>query len=134
MKSMPDDSTPTQQLLAILPIRSWTKAERASARQQITLYYERKLMALQTALFEAIALNSPNMANSFDIDEYIHSYHKQSQELYSFINHRTHSNESLPYWLRIIDRDEQGEGVWEPNTQLPSKEQLSGEDTHNGQR
>ena len=120
---MPDDQTPIQQLLAILPIRPWTKAERASARQQITLYYERKLAALQSQLFAAIGLNSPNMADPFIVDEFIHHYHKQSQELYSFVNHRTHSNESLPYWLRIIDRDEQGKGVWEPGTQLPSKEQ-----------
>jgi hypothetical protein len=79
---MADKPTKTQELLAILQIRSWTKAERASARQQIGFYYERKLASLQRALFEAVALDRPEKLNSFEIDEYIHRYHKQSQELY----------------------------------------------------
>jgi hypothetical protein len=53
---MADEPTKTQQLSEILQTRPWTKAERASARQLISLYYERKLASLQTALFETLAL------------------------------------------------------------------------------
>ncbi|MEO6887746.1 MAG: hypothetical protein ABI456_01830, partial [Ktedonobacteraceae bacterium] len=74
---MADEQTKTQELLAILNTRSWTKAERTSARQQINLYYERKLASLQTALFEAIAVDAPKKVTPFEIDEYIHRYHKR---------------------------------------------------------
>src|SRR5947209_14231280 len=32
-------------------------------------------------------------------------YHKQSQELYVYINSQSHSNASLPLWLAAIDAD-----------------------------
>lgn len=120
---MADEQTKTQELLAILNTRSWTKAERASARQQINLYYERKLASLQTAIFEAIALDLPGKLNPFEIDEYIHRYHKQSQELYVYMNYRSSSNEALPMWLKAIDEDESGINVWQPKTRLPHEEQ-----------
>lgn len=118
---MADEQTKTQELLVILQSRSWTKAERTSARQQISLYYERKLASLQTALFEAIQLDSPEKPNPFEIDEYIHRYHKQSQELYVYMNYRSSSNEALPGWLRVIDEDDRGIAVWQPETKLPTK-------------
>lgn len=120
---MDNEQTNIQELLAILQTRSWTKAERASARQHIHRYYERKLASLQRALFEALALNAPEKLNPFEVDEYIHRYHKQSQELYVYMNYRSSSNESLPGWLRIIDADDQGIAVWQPATVLPHEEQ-----------
>lgn len=119
---MPDEQTKTQELLVILQRRSWTKAERASARQQISLYYERKLVSLQTALFEAIRSASQEKRNPFEIDEFIHCYHKQSQELYVYMNYRSSSNEALPGWLKAIDEDDRGVAVWQPGTRLPHEE------------
>ena len=119
---MTDEQTKTQQLLEILETRPLTKTERASARKEISLYYERKLAGLQAALFKAIALDSPGKLNPFEIDEYIHRYHKQSQELYVYMNYRSSSNESLPGWLRDIDDDDQGSRVWQPATRLPHEE------------
>ena len=115
---MAEEQTKTQTLLTILQARAWTKAERASARQEINRYYERKLASLQHALFEAIALNTPEQRNPFEMDEYIHRYHKQAQELYAFINARSFSNEMLPRWLQMIDEDDRGIAVWQPKTRL----------------
>lgn len=120
---MAGDQTKAQELLAILQTRSWTKAERASARQQISLYYERTLARLQQALFESVLLDSPEKRNPFEIDESIHRYHKQSQELYVYINSHSSSNEALPLWLRVIDEDDQGIAVWQPKTRFPHEEQ-----------
>jgi hypothetical protein len=86
---MADGQTNVQELLTILQTRTWTKAERASARQEISHYYERKLACLQSALFETIALHTPEQRTPFEIDEYVHRYHKQAQELYAFINARS---------------------------------------------
>ena len=115
---MAEDQTKTQTLLTTLQARAWTKTERASARQEINRYYERKLASLQHALFEAIALHTPEQRNPFEIDEYIHHYHKQAQELYAFINARSFSNEMLPQWLQMIDEDDRGIAVWHPKTRL----------------
>jgi hypothetical protein len=123
-KMMAEEQTKTQTLLTILQARAWTKAERASARQEINRYYERKLASLQHALFEAIALNTPEQRNPFEMDEYIHRYHKQAQELYAFINARSFSNEMLPRWLQMIEEDDRGIAVWQPKTRLlPDEEQ-----------
>ncbi len=127
---MAEEPTKTQELLAILQTRSWTKAERASARQQISRYYERKLASLQTVLFEAIARDVPEKLNSFEIDEYIHRYHKQSQELYVYMNYRSPSNEALPMWLRAIDEDERGVAVWQPATRLLHEERSANQEPH----
>lgn len=118
---MADEPTKTQELLAILETRPWTKTERANARQQIGFYYERKLASLQRTLFEVIAQRN----NPFEIDEYIHCYHKQSQELYVHMNYRSSSNEALPMWLRAIDEDDQGIAVWQPKTRLPHEDTSS---------
>ncbi len=81
-------------------------------------------MSLQHALFEAIALNTPEQSSPFEMDEYIHRYHKQAQELYAFINARSFSSEMLPRWLQMIDEDDRGIAVWQPKTRLlPDEEQ-----------
>ena len=126
---MDNEQTNTQELLAILQTRPWTKAERALARQHIHLYYERKLAGLQSALFEAIRLNAPEKLTPFEVDEYTHRYHKQSQELYVYMNYRSSSNESLPGWLRAIDADDQGIAVWQPATRLPHEEEPQDQET-----
>lgn len=125
---MTEEQTTVQELLTILRIRSWTKVERASARQQISRYYERKLADLQAALFEATASNGPDKLRPFEIDEYIHRYHKQSQELYAYIHSHSFSNEDLPIWLRIIDEDERGIAVWQPATRLPHEERSANQE------
>jgi hypothetical protein len=126
---MADEQTKIQELLATCQTRPWTKAERAAVRQQISLYYERKLASLQAALLKAIALDSPGKLNPFEIDEYIHRYHKQSQELYVYLDYRSTSNPALPMWLKAIDDDERGISVWQPTTRLPHEEPLNDQGT-----
>jgi hypothetical protein len=125
-KMMSEEHTKTQILLTILQARAWTKTERASARQEINRYYERKLASLQHALFETTALHPPEQRNPFEIDESIHRYHKQAQELYTFINARSFSNEMLPRWLQMIDEDDRGIAVWHPKTRLLPEEEQKG--------
>ncbi|GHO65386.1 hypothetical protein KSC_042780 [Ktedonobacter sp. SOSP1-52] len=119
------DMTPTQQLLEVLKQRAFTKAERAIAREQIGRYYAKKLASLQQHLFEALEKRHTGELDPFEVDEYIHHYHKQSQELYVYINMQSHSNERLPLWLAAIEADEQGRNVWQPSTILPHEEQPS---------
>jgi hypothetical protein len=117
------DNTKTQQLLEILQTRSLTKSERAIAREQIDLFYAQKLAGLQKKLFDTVEkMRSAGEPDPFEVDDYIHHYHKQSQELYAYMNHRSLSNENLRIWLALIDEDEQGLRVWEPKTQLPDEE------------
>jgi hypothetical protein len=117
------DNTKTQQLLEILQTRSLTKSERALAREQIGLFYAKKLASLQKNLFDIVdKMRSAGEPDPFEIDDYIHCYHKQSQELYVYMNNRSLSNENLRIWLALIDEDEQGLRVWEPKTQLPDEE------------
>jgi hypothetical protein len=118
-----------QELLIALQKRSWTKADRASVRQMIDRYYERKLTGLQAALLEAISLDGDKKLDPFEIDEHIHRYHKQSQELYIFINNQSPSNAFLPTWLNMIAEDKQGMRVWQPRTKLLAEEQ-SHQDAH----
>ncbi len=68
-------------------------------------------------------MDAPGKLNPFEIDEYIHRYHKQSQELYVHMNYRSSSNEALPMWLKAIDEDESGIAVWQPETRLSHEEQ-----------
>src|SRR5579875_822121 len=93
---MTNEQTKTQELLAILQTRPWTKAERALVRQQIRRYYERKLADLQRHRVQAIQRKAVANLPVFEVDEYIHRYHKQSQELYVYMNYRSSSNE----WTR----------------------------------
>ncbi len=112
------DHTKVQQLLEIAQTRDLTSAERAQAREEIRLYYARKLASLQQNLFEAVEKRHTGELDPFEVDEYIHHYHKQSQELYAYINAQPHSNARLPMWLAAIDADERGVRVWEPGTRL----------------
>jgi hypothetical protein len=116
------DHTKTKQLLEIVQTRDLTKAERAMAREQIKLYYAKKLAILQRNLFEALVRHDTGELDPFEVDEYIHCYHKQSQELYSYMNSQSQSNERLPIWLAVIDANEQGIRVWQPATKLPHEE------------
>ena len=117
------DLTQVQQLLEIARTRDLTSKERARAREEIGAYYARKLASLQQNLFAAIEKRHTGELNPFDVDEYIHRYHKQSQELYSYINAQAHSNARLRLWLAAIDADERGEAVWEPRTKLFGEEE-----------
>ena len=116
------DHTKIQQLLLAAQTRDLTKSERARAREEIGSYYARKLAHLQQNLFDAIEKRHTGEMDPFEVNEYIHRYHKQSQELYIYMSYRGNSNASLPMWLAAIDADEQGEDVWEPATKLPNEE------------
>ena len=115
------DLTKTRQLVEILQTRSLTKAECGMAREQIGLYYAKKLAELQQHLFDAIEKRHTGELDPFEADEFIHWYHKQSQELHAYINTWSHSNEHLRLWLALIDEDERGIRVWQPQTRFPQK-------------
>jgi len=54
---MTEEQTKTQTLLTILQAKAWTKAERASVRQEINRYYERKLASLQESGEKALSID-----------------------------------------------------------------------------
>jgi hypothetical protein len=82
-------------------------------------------VSLQQHLFEALEKRHTGELDPFDVDEYIHRYHKQSQKLYVYINAQSRSNANLPFWLKFIEADEQGRNMWQPETTLPNEEQPS---------
>ena len=113
------DHAKIQELLAITETRKLTPSERKIVREQIGFYYEKKLAGLQEKLFATLELHTPGKLDPFEIDQYIHLYHRQSQELYKYINYyHSFSNDSLPEWLRDMDDEERGIRVWEPDTEL----------------
>lgn len=118
------DHTKTQQLLEIAKTRSLTKAERAIAKEQIRLYYAKQYTRLQKNLFNALGMEYTGNLHPSEVNEYIHRYHKQSQEFYVHVNyHHSPSKETLPAWLTEIDLEERGIQVWQPNTRLPNEEE-----------
>jgi len=62
--------------------RPLTKAERATARERIEQYHERKLAALQAAVYAAFQQCQAGAIDAFALDQVIHEYHRQSQELW----------------------------------------------------
>jgi hypothetical protein len=114
-----------QELLKVAETGSLTKKERAQAREQIGAYYAKKLSGLQENLFAVLEKRHTGALDPFEIDAYIHRYHKQSQELYIYMNHRSLSNDNLPRWLRDMDDDERGMRVWQPETELQDEEAQS---------
>ena len=120
---MPYDPAKIHELYARAQTGSLTTSERATVREQIGSYHAKKLMNLQSNLFEALGIPSPEKQDPFEIEEYIHHYHKQSQELFTYINYaHSFSNASLLGWLREMDEEERGIHIWQPATQLPGEE------------
>ncbi len=97
-----------------------TKAERKEARARIDQYYQNKLFELQKYIYESFGEFYGGKMNAFELDRIIHIYHKQSQELFSFIT-SYNSNDSLRFILAIIDAEERGEWSWQPKTQQENK-------------
>lgn len=94
--------------------RPLTKAERAAARERIGQYHERKLAALQAAVYAALQQCQTGVMDPFALDQVIHEYHRQSQELFTFINTYFPPNVRLPQLLALIDAEERGEWSWQP--------------------
>jgi hypothetical protein len=83
-----------------------TTQERAQAREQISLYYATQFARLQKNLFNALGMEYTGSLHPSEVNEYIHRYHKQSQEFYTHVNYdHSSSNENLPAWLAEIDGD-----------------------------
>lgn len=126
---MPYDHTRTQELLKLAQTRSLTTQERAQAREQIQLYYTKQFAILQKNLFNALGMEYTGSLHPSEVNEYIHCYHKQSQEFYIHANYNhSPSNENLPAWLAEIDREEQGIQVWQPKTKLPHEKNKNNEE------
>jgi hypothetical protein len=123
------DHTKTQALLKRAHMGSLTKQERVQAKEQISLYYGTQFARLQQNLFNALGMEYTGSLPPAEVNEYIHRYHKQSQEFYIHVNyHHSPSNENLPAWLAEIDREEQGIQVWHPKTKLPHEENQNKEE------
>jgi hypothetical protein len=61
-------------------------------------------------MFELSMVPFNEKHDPFEIDEYIHHYHQQSQELFTYINYsHSFSNASLLGWLREMDEEERGD-------------------------
>jgi len=107
----------------VLPAaRPLTKGERAAARARIEQYHERKLAALQAAVYAAFQQCYAGAIDAFALDQVIHQYHRQSQELFSFINAFFPSNARLLQLLALIDAEEQGEWSWQPQPEARPKD------------
>lgn len=96
--------------------RPMTKGERVAARVRIEQYHERKLAALQAAVSTAFQQCQAGAIDAFALDQVIHQYHGQSQELFAFINAFFPSNARLPQLLALIDAEERGEWSWQPRS------------------
>ncbi len=97
-----------------------TKTERKEARARIDLYYQKKLAELQKCIYESFGDFYSGKMNVFELDSTIHIYHKQSQELFSFMT-AYNSNNSLRFILDVIGAEERGEWSWQPKTQQERK-------------
>ncbi|MCE8422562.1 MAG: hypothetical protein J5U17_06755 [Candidatus Methanoperedens sp.] len=105
-----------------LPVsdKKLTKTERKEERARIDQYYQKKLAELQKYIYESFGEFYAGKMNVFELDRIIHIYHKQSQELFSFIT-AYNSNDSLRFILAIIDAEERGEWSWQPKTRQEKK-------------
>ena len=96
------------------------KLQRKEARIRIEKYHQEKLIQLQKYIHEGLDQLENGKSDACELDRIIHIYHRQSQELFSFINTYYGSNDSLPTLLAMIDSEENGGQAWEPETeQLP---------------
>lgn len=105
-----------------LPVsdKKLTKTERKEARARIDQYYQKKLAELQKYIYESFEEFCAGKMNVFELDRIIHIYHRQSQELFSFIT-AYNSNDSLRFIHAIIDAEERGEWSWQPKARQEKK-------------
>lgn len=95
-----------------------SKAERKAARERIEKYHQKKLVELQKVVYDKFEEFYQGQIDAFELDYVIHIYHKQSQELFSFINTYYPSNDRLHIILSFIDEEEQGKWRWKPKTKM----------------
>lgn len=98
--------------------KNLNKTERAEARKRIEKYHQKKLADLQKVVFDNSQEFYKGKINAFELDQIIHIYHKQSQELFSFINEYYPTNDGLLIILSFIDAEEKGEWKWIPKTKM----------------
>ncbi len=98
-----------------------SKAERKAAHEKVNAYFERKQAELLEPVLEAIDRYRRREIDVWDVDHIIHIYHRQSQELYSYINSYS-TGSGLPIILRLIEAEEQGDEqfTWRPRTTFES--------------
>ncbi len=96
-----------------------SKAERKAGREKVNAYYERKQAELLQPVVEAIDRYRRREIDVWEVDRIIHIYHRQSQELYSYVSSYS-GGSSLPIILRLIEAEEQGDEQWSwrPRTTL----------------
>lgn len=98
------------------PERPLNKTERKEAREKIEEYHKKKLGELMEYVFEKVEEYKKGKIDAFDLDYVIHIFHKQSQELYSFVNTFYPNNSELPKLLQLMKEEEEGVWKWIPRT------------------
>ena len=71
---------------------------------------------MQEFVFQKLNDLHKRKAEVFEIDHIIHVYHKQSQELFKFINTYHTRNSMLSILTEAIKEEEKGIWKWEPET------------------
>jgi hypothetical protein len=92
------------------------KLQIKEARIRIEKHHQEKLIQLQGYILEGFNQLENGKIDAFELDRIIHLYHRQSQELYSFIDFYYQSDNRLQELLTIIASEENGGQAWEPKT------------------
>ncbi|HUD07205.1 MAG TPA: hypothetical protein VMR34_04940 [Candidatus Saccharimonadales bacterium] len=85
-----------------------SKSEAKASRQEIEDYWQQKLEEAQASIRKALKEFDKGKINAFDVDHVINEYHKQSKNIYSFLNMYKWSNDNLPKILKMIQEEEKG--------------------------
>ena len=93
---------------------SLTKQERKLLRERLEKFHQEKLIELQEFIFKRFEDFHKGIINVFDLDRVIHIHHKQSQELFSFVNRYYTSNSMLDLLARMEESQKYDIWSWEP--------------------
>ena len=101
-----------------------SKEERKEAREKIEDYHKKKQAELLDYVVKKIEEYKKGKVDVFEMDYIIHIYHKQSQELFSFINTFYPSNDRLHLLLDLIKEEEGGGDKWQPKIKQEKEERI----------
>ena len=108
---------PTEDTSAPHPPRL-SKHQGREARQRVEAYHKRKLTELMEDVRRALDAFDNGDIDSFELDDVVQTYCKQSKELFNFINTYYPSNAKLPTLLALMDDEARGPWSWKPKTLL----------------
>lgn len=94
--------------------QSFDKEQCKAARKAIGDYHKKKLAELQKFVYDKFQDFYAGKIDAFELDHVIHIYHRQSQELFKFVNAFYGENRYLGMILKMIKNEEKGDYCWEP--------------------